>query len=353
VSYPLFKVLISDTADTHIKNTLESGYIGQGPNVLEFERVFANYLGTKFVLALNSCTSALHLAFHAIRSKYGIGKVLLSPFTCFATTASIIQAGLQPTWVDVDPLTLNLDAQDLARKIDCDTRAVGLVHFAGRYANVNCEGIPVVEDCAHAFGAHMPDGCPVGSDPQSYSCFSFQSVKTLTTGDGGLLKLPNSEDYEKSKLLRWYGMDRDQPRNQDVLSIGFKYHMNDIAAALGLANFEAAAQAVQKQKYNAAYYQENINVAGATLLTYDPQASYWLYPILVDRRDDFISYLKSHGIEASPVHYRNDNYSCVSEFKTQLPGMDSIESRICCIPTGWWIDEESRQFIVDVIRRGW
>lgn len=352
MKYPLFKVLVSEQAQQRVAEVLKSGYLGQGEKVAEFEQLFSNLLHSN-VVALNSCTSALHLAFELIKRKSGVGKVLTSPLTCFATTSAILQAGLEPCWVDIDPVTLLMDSQDAEKQLEQHNPvAACFVHFAGRPMHIpNDYKVWIVEDCAHAFGATDVFGF-VGSHPETFSCFSFQAVKVLTTGDGGLLKIP-SEFYQQAHKLRWYGMDRNRPRNQDIEEAGFKSNMNDYAAALGLGNFQLAWDSVEIQKANALYYHENIVGDGITLPYYSWTSSYWLFPVFVERREDFIYHLASHGIESSPAHYRNDKNSCVERFKRELPGMDSIEQTMTCVPNGWWITEEDRGFITDVINKGW
>jgi len=333
---------------SEVNQTLQSGYLGQGPKVVEFEGLFSNYLHSPYVLALNSCTSALHLAFEVLKAKVGVGEVLTSPLTCFATTQAILQAGFTPRWVDIYPSKLTVNIDDLMNKIGPNTKAICLVHFAGRYIDLPNVNIPIVEDCAHSFGTKH-----VASNSNALSCFSFQAVKTLTTGDGGLLKLNNEDDYKFAKRLRWYGMDRDAPRDQDITTIGFKYHMNDVAASIGIANWNLAHEAVKIQQRNAALYHEAINHPDVYIPSHCANSSNWLFPLLVERREDFILKLAEHRIAASPVHYRNDNNSCLKQYKERLDGMDFVEKRLVCIPNGYWIDNEAVSYIAGIINKGW
>lgn len=269
---------------------------------------------------------------------------------CFATTAAIINSGLRPKWVDIDPLTFNMDIEDLERKITDSTKILCLVHFAGRPVDVESmqrigwskRPVSVVEDRAQAFGSTLPHS-------YTYACYSFQAVKTLTTGDGGMLVTMSSR-YEQAKRLRWFGLDRDLPRNQDVKEVGFKYQMNDVAATLGLANYTDALFAVEQQKENARFYCEQL---GIPVPPYHDGCAYPFFPLMVERRDDFIRYLAEHGIESTPAHYRNDSHSCVRQYQTPLPGMDRVEKAMTCIPCGWWIHNVAREYIVDVINKGW
>jgi dTDP-4-amino-4,6-dideoxy-D-glucose/dTDP-4-amino-2,4-dideoxy-beta-L-xylose transaminase len=340
MNIPLLKVCLSNKVESNLKQVFESGWIGQGPVVSEFESRLSNFFQNSTVIATNSCTSALQLAFYEIAKTHNC--ILTTPLTCFATTAAIIHAGLKIKWVDIDPQTLNLDMNDLYTKFEPGD-AISVVHYAGRPCELPLElETPIVEDCAHAFGT-----INAGTHPKTYGCFSFQAVKTLTTGDGGALLPPI--DKSMSKMI-WYGMDRKMPRNQNITEAGFKYNMNDISAAIGLANFDTALQSLARQRDNAKFYsQELSNIS----LPFCEKSSYWLYPVMVDFRDDFIQHLNKCGIDSNPVHYRNDKNSCVDQYKVDLQGMDIVEKRMTCIPNGYWVGEKEREKIVEVIKKGW
>lgn len=342
MKYPLFKIRISTSAPQKIADVFNSGWVGEGQKVVDFEKKLSNFFGNH-VIALNSCTSALHLSFNQLKDK-GYKNLLITPLTCFATTSAALQAGLNLTWVDLDTNSLNIDFNDLNNKYKSKS-IICLIHFAGRPSPLPLHlNAPIVEDCAHCFGT---DG--IGLNPSSYSCFSFQAVKTLTTIDGGAI-IPPSVEFESIKLKRWFGMDRLKPRNQDIFEIGFKYHMNDVNASIGLSNFDIAIESVSIQKSNAKYYNQHLpNLS----LPFCEKSSYWLYPIYVDNLKSFTKHLNHYGIETSPSHYRNDKKTCVKLFKTNLPNMDYVEKHMICIPNGYWISKEDREFIVDVIKKGW
>lgn len=343
MKYPLFKIRMSTSVMDNIADVFNSNWIGEGDEVVKFESKLTTFFGSP-TIALNSCTSALHLAFNQLKCK-GYKKVFLTPLTCFATTTTALQAGFDINWVDIDLNSLNIDLNDLNNKYINDS-IICLIHFGGRPASLslNYQNTPIVEDCAHCFGTKE-----IGLNPNSYSCFSFQAVKSLTTVDGGAI-IPPSDEFESIKLKRWYGMDRSKPRNQDIFEIGFKYHMNNLNASIGLANFEMAIESVDIQKSNAKYYSENLK---SLSLPFCDKSSYWLYPIIVDNKDRFTKHLNHYGIETTPAHFRNDTRYCVKKYKVDLPNMDFIEKHMTCIPNGYWIDKESREFIVDVINKGW
>lgn len=347
---PLFKPFLSNNIASRLQKVFNSGFIGEGQEVKEFELILSNYFENPFVCTTNSCTSALHLA-HVLN---GSKKVITFPLTCFATNVPILHAGCEPIWVDVDPDTLNPDLEDL-RNLSADTMVV--VHWGG--TPVDLDAIKsvfsgnIIEDCAHAFGA-VYKGKLLGNHG-NICCFSFQAIKHLTTGDGGLLVCANQETCERAKKLRWYGINRDN-RSEEVTEIGFKYHMNNIAATMGIENFKHVGNIIHKHKFNANFYNTHLkNIDGIKLLKRNNccQSSYWLYTIQVERRSAFEEAMKSRGIETGLYHSRNDLMPCLARFRRSLPKLDSIYDKLTNIPVGWWVTKENREFIVESIRRGW
>lgn len=368
---PLFKVFMAEDAPRAVEKVLRSGYIGQGPKVEEFERLIEDHLGNPWVNTLNSATSGLHLALHMFRNGCRSAEVLTTPLTCTATNWAILAAGLKPRWVDVDPMTGNMDLDDLERKIGPNTLAVMLVHWGGypcdldrvRQIQERClegQGFlpPVIEDCAHAWGATYK-GQPVGTHGNA-CVFSFQAIKHLTTGDGGCLVSPDEEHYRRAKLLRWYGLDRESSADfrcaQNAKEWGFKFHMNDIAAAIGVSNFPHAQGLVEKYRANGRFYNERLKgVPGLTMLgdAPDRESSFWVYTVRVQNREGFCRKMKECGVATSQVHARNDLHDCVREFRCELPNLDVFSREMICIPCGWWVTEEDREYVVNCVRAGW
>lgn len=392
MSIPVFKVLMSPNARHRAGDVLDSGYVGQGAQVAAFERAFGEAVGAPAPpLALNSCTSALDLALHLCglgAAEHAAGwatflrdgrewaeptpwEVITTPITCTATNSHIWHRGARIVWADVDPLTGNLDPASVARLVTPRTKAIVAVDWAGRACDYDAlrtaaPGIPIIEDAAHAFLtrrhgrsiAHSADHAFVGEVPQGgdYVCWSFQAIKALTTGDGGALLAPR-EHMARAKLLRWYGLDRESSADfrcaQDIAEIGYKYHMNDIAAAIGLANLEQAVRGVAACRENAAYYCRWLaGLPGVTVPAYDPDCAYWLFTILVDDRADFMAALAERGIDTTQTHARNDKHSAfkrASETRQPLPGVDAFDSQQVSIPVGWWLSEVQREYIAATV----
>ena len=370
---------MADTAANEVSNVLNSGYIGQGPKVEEFENNIKEYFNQDYAFTTNAGTSSLHLALHLLKKPYynwpGIeegDEVLATAMTCTASNWPILANGLKIKWVDIDPETLNMDLDDLARKITPKTKAIMLVHWGG-YPN-DLDKIKdiqkqseelygfkpaVIEDGAHSFGSEYK-GKKIGNHG-NLTMYSFQAIKHITAIDGGLLITPHQELYRRGKLARWYGIDRDGNRKDfrceaDIEEWGYKFHMNDVSATVGIENLKHAEKLISKHKENAAYYDKHLqNTPGVTLLKREKgfDSSFWIYSMLVDDRDGFYKHMKKCNIIVSQVHERNDKHTAVREFRTPLPTLDKTISKIVSIPVGWWVTPEQREYIVDCIKKGW
>ena len=182
----------------------------------------------------------------------------------------------------------------------------------------------------------------------------------MTSVDGGMLICPHEKLYKRARLLRWYGIDRDDNRKDfrcesDITEWGYKMHMNDVNAAVGLCNLkEVDERVIQKNIDNAWYYTREIGLTdGITLLEETPGCSFWIYTLKVERRDDFMRMMEEKGIMVSRVHERNDKHTCVKEFRSALPNLDKVVNEMICIPNGWWVTKEQREYIVESIKSGW
>lgn len=358
---PLFKVRMSEEAPTAVSEVLNSGFIGQGKCVEEFEDLLWDELGTDVrPITVNSCTSAIDLALHLC----GVGpgdEVISTPQTCFASQVGIIHRHAKIRWADIDPDTGLMCAKSVKKLISPNTKAIVAVNWAGKlcdYKALKAFNIPVIEDAAHTWDCFTRDVLEVPIERGDYRCYSFQAIKFLTCGDGGLLITP-PEKQEQARLLRWYGLDRTKNESfrctQNIQEAGFKYHMNDVSAAIGIANIQVACDSVLQHRKNAKFYSDSLkNCESIRVPPYDPNCSYWLYSVLVQQgtKEDFIEYLKEAGIAASPVHHRNDNYACTSAFKEDsLPGVDEFYKRQVSIPVGWWLTPSQRSHIVETIQK--
>lgn len=341
---PLFRVFMAPDVVDSVGTVLASGHVAQGPVVAAFERDLEDHFGTP-VVTVNSCTSALHLALHLA----GVGpddEVVTTAQTCLATNIGIVQRGAVPVFVDVDPDTGLIDPEDVRRNVTLRTRAIVAVDWAGHpcdYRALRSFGVPVIEDAAHAVGTTF-EGKHVAASGGDYVCFSFQAVKHLTTGDGGALSVP-PDQRARAERLRWFGLDRKANVRfrfeQDVEELGYKYQLNDLAAAVGRSNLPHLSTVIGKHRANATALRSRLEgVPGVQLPRADPRSSWWLFTIKVDDPHVFVESMAELGVGCSPVHSRNDRVAALRSacrLSPDLRGLDDFSRHQVSIPVGWWL----------------
>lgn len=370
---PMFKVAMDSSVDEELLKILHSGFIGQGIKVEEFEKCLKRKFNNENVITVSAGTHGLSLALR-LANIHGIGhSVISSPLTCTATNMPILQQGANIIWADVKD-DFNIDPESIREAIKnnngkgSDVKAVMVIHWGGYPCDMadiheiaQEYNIKVIEDCAHAYGSKYK-GTDIGSCIYSdYAMFSFQAIKHLTCGDGGALCCKEEEDYKRGKLLRWYGIDRESPRKDmrcedDILEWGYKYHMNDLSATIGMNNMSLAHDNIKKARENANYYESELcdfDGIKLTQLADDRRSSYWLFTMMVDDRTSFAHMMGSKGIAVSRVHERNDKHTCFRPYISNLPNLERVIKKMICIPVGFWVTPEDREYIVDCIKEGW
>lgn len=382
---PLFKVFMSNDVIDPLNQVIMSGFITQGQQVENFEASLINFIGNPYLLTLNSATSGLTLALRLLQNAdetngwpgfdIDTDYVLSPALTCFATNAAILGNNCKIKWIDTDNTTANVSIEDISNKLNANTKVLYVVHWGGYPVDLDALKVLqeehfnkygyrfiIIEDCAHAFGAEYK-GKKLGNHG-NICVFSFQAIKHLTTGDGGMITLPTKELYDRAKLLRWFGIDRDK-RNynrkdfrleNDISEWGYKFHMNDINATIGLYNLPHMNGLLQKNRSNNDYLYENLRgIEGIQLLENndDRKSACWLFTMRVDRKNDFVEKMKEYGIMTSQVHNRNDLNTCVSEFVCDLQNITELEKSLICIPVGWWLENNQLEYMIEKIKGGW
>lgn len=344
-----------------LKRVLYSGYIAEGPQSKLFETEVGKWIGNHKIAVVNSGTSALALALHAADVRYG-DEVISTAQTCLATNEPILNLGANVVWADVDPSNGNIDPKSIESCITEKTKAIMMVHWTG----IPCEikeilaiakkhSLKVIEDAAHAFGAEY-NGERVGNH-SDFVCFSFQAIKHLTTGDGGAICCKSEDDLERIKLLRWFGAPRIFNRTAtqwdvEVKESGYKMHLNDIAATIGLEQLKYVDKIVKAHQKNGKYLHEEISkIKGMAPLRILPNSvpGYWIFGIVLSNpklREKFSEYLTLNKIGNSVVHIRNDSYQLFASSKKDLPNLDDFSSRMINIPCGWWLNDDNLDYIV-------
>ncbi len=362
-----FHTHISPRAIELTTQVLQSSWVSEGRMVKEFEAALATRLGLAHPVAVNSGTAALHLAL----AVGGVGRgdeVIVPPQTFVATGLVVLMQGATPVFADIDPMTGNVSPASIAAKITPGTKAIMPVHWGGYPCDMDeinalgqRHGLVVIQDAAHALGATYK-GKSIGSISR-FTAFSFQAIKHLTTGDGGALCCTDDADAQTAFIRRWFGIDRasSKPsilgeRVYDIQAIGYKYHLNDLEAAVGLGNLEDFPQRLaRRQEIGNCYRQRLRDVPGLQLLRLDDDRThaYWLFTILVERREDFIRKLASEGIPASVVHLRIDHNSVFGGVRDDLPGQAEFNERQVAIPVHEGLSPDEVEHIVHAIRSGW
>lgn len=344
-----------------LEKIIYSGYVAEGQPVYDFEREFQKYIGNPFSLALHSGTDALHLAFILAGIRPG-DEVISTPMTAEPTNTSIAMVGGKVVWGDVDPRNGLLDPKSVRSLITDKTKAIVLVHYAGmvcdmdEFNKISEEfNIPVIEDAAHALGSRY-DGKMVGNN-SPFTIFSLQAIKHMTTVDGGFLCVKNQENLDRARRLRWFGLDKKRSRlENNITEVGYKYGMNNVNATIGLVQMQYVNEVIGRYIDNGHFYDRELaGIDDIKIVKYNhnTEASYWLYTMLVDRREDFIKMMEANGITASPLHHRSDTHSIFKESMRELPNMEKWYSNFVHIPCGWWVSDEDRNHIVELIKQGW
>jgi len=363
--YNLFYPYIPEEAKKRARETLDSRWIGQGPQVDEFEWFFEKQIsGEHRAIAVNSGTSALHLAY-ILAGIHDGDEVICPVFSCSATMTPLLYQRAKAVFADIEPDSLNIDVDSVASLMSDRTAAIVGVHYGGfpcdleRLQDIADHwGVPIIEDAAQAIGA-THNGVKIGQT-SDFAAFSFQAVKILTTADGGMLTIKDASLEEKAKRIRWFGIDRKAKFadrwKKDISEVGYKYQMTDISAAMGIEGMKVLDQTLAHYKEMFDAYREGLQgVAGIKLIQEKPYAvpSYWLATVIVERRDDLKRKLAEYHIESDPTHYRCDRYSIFGGKVDHCPNMDAIEDKYLLLPMHYHISTEDIRHICNVIRGGW
>ena len=363
----MFSTYVSPGAAAQVQQVLTSTFLSEGKLVREFEARLSAELGLVHPAALNSGTSALHLALEVA----GVGagdEVILAAQTFIASAITIVQVGAKPVFADIQYETGNLDPTDIEHRITARTKAIMAVHWGGYpcdlteiQAIADRHHLVVIEDAAHAPGATY-QGRAIGSI-SDFTCFSFQAIKHLTTGDGGALCARTPALAQQVFRRRWFGIDRaNSPVNEvgereyDLTDVGYKYHLSDYAAALGLANLDGFAERMTHRRALVRQYRDGLaQVPGLTHFVHQPdrESAHWLFGFHVENRLQFIRALKAQGITASVVHDGIDHNTLFGGRRPELVRQRHFDETQIHVPLHDHLSGEQVATIIDVIQQGW
>jgi len=373
---PFSTPTLEDAEINEVVDSLRSGWITTGPKVKRFEDAFRAYVGAPYAVPLSSATAGLHLTLLALGIKEG-DEIITTPMT-FASTASIpVLCGAKPVLVDIEPGTLNIDAQKIREKITPRTRAIIPVHFAGQscdldpiFALAREFGLTVIEDAAHAAGTEYK-GKRIGSF-DSISIFSFHPNKNLTTGEGGMVCTPDETLAEEVSLLKFHGMSREAWKrfaasgtpNYDIVMPGFKYNMMDIQAAIGIHQLPKLDGFIDRRAEIAGFYNQALaDVAELALPAcgpYQQRHAWHLYTPLVRielldiDRDGFMAELKKlnigTGLHYKAVHHHAWYREHLPQPAGSLPHADYASDRIVSLPLFPKMTDRDASDVVDAVK---
>ncbi len=354
--------------------TLKSGWLGTGPKVHKFEQDVKAYKGASHAAAVNSCTAALHLSMVAADLRPG-DEVITTALTFCATVNAIIHAGATPVLADVDPVTMNIDLDDVERKITAKTRAILPVHFAGRSCDMDrlmaiaaAKKLLVIEDCAHAMETEWK-GKKAGTFGD-FGALSFYVTKNVITGEGGMVLCRDQSRIDRVKILALHGMSKDAwARFSDagykhyyVTEAGFKYNLTDMHASLGIHQLRRVEEnwltrGRQWSRYNEAFKALPIDLPAPT--GPDERHAYHLYTILVDEkktgiaRDRFLEEMTKRKI-GTGVHYlaipEHPYYQKRFGWKPEaFPCATTIGRATVSLPLGPGLKEAQQERVIDAV----
>ncbi len=361
---PVFKPNYGQEEIDAVTEVLKSGWIGLGPKTKQFEEEFAKYIGSSYAIGLNSATSALQLAIKVL----GIGdgdEVITTPMTFVSTNMAILYNGAKPVFCDIEPDTMNIDASKIEALVTPRTKAIMVVHYGGYACDMenifriaSNHGLHIIEDVAHGCGGKWKDA-RLGS-MGILSCFSFHAVKNLATGDGGMITTNQSDLYKRLLKLRWLGITKDTySRNAtsydwqyDVEELGYKMHMNDITASLGIVQLKRLEESNKRREDVTNVYNARLN--GISEIQIPTRKEYQVpafhnYVIKCEDRDALHKYLKAFEISTG-VHYIPNNHYNLFKDCGVTPVAEEVFKKILTLPLYPDLQFEQVEFIAQKVK---
>ncbi|MGA9364072.1 MAG: DegT/DnrJ/EryC1/StrS family aminotransferase [Bacteroidota bacterium] len=364
---PVFRPCYGEEEIEAVREVLKSGWVGLGPRTKEFEDGFAEYAGVKYAVALNSCTAALHLAMKVMAIEDG--EVITTPMTFVSTNHAILYNNAKPVFCDIEPDTLNIDASKIEELVTEKTKAIIVMHYGGYACDVDPildiakrHNLKVIEDAAHGCGGEYK-GRKLGS-LGDIGCFSFHAVKNLATGEGGMITTDDPEVYGRLMKLRWMGITKDTWSREeedskryswyyDVMEVGYKYHMNDIPAAIGLVQLRKLHVMNSRRREISQKYTEAFSQLGwievPVIKDYMTKPACHNYVIKVEKRDELNDYLKGRGISTGVHYYPNHLYDMYKPYYRHLPIAQSVWKKVLTIPLFPDLTDQEIDYVVKSI----
>jgi perosamine synthetase len=362
---PVSKPSIGQEELKEVEKVFLTGWLGLGATVFEFEKILQDYIGAKNVIAVNTGTTALHIALDAFGIKLG-DEVIVPSLTFCASIQVITALGAIPIFCEIDPETLNIDILDVKKKITNKTKAIMPIHYCGLASNMDelikigkYNNIFIIEDASHAFGSTYK-GRKIGSFGDA-TCFSFDPIKNLTCGEGGAVSLDNDKIAEIIRKKRILGIDKDtwhRYRNErawfyEVTTQGYRYHMSNINAAIGIAQFKKFHLFVERKKSIVQRYNDNFNsVSGLKILSWNLEETApfaYIIRVLNGNREALIEALKEKGI-GTGIHYiPNHLQPFFNNYAISLPITEKIAEEILTLPLYYDMTDDQVTNVIEAV----
>lgn len=371
---PLFKPSVTHLEIDAVTEVLKSGWWGLGQKTEEFEKKFAEFVGVKYAVAVNNATVALDLTVKAMIGKtldseayddmqieYQQSEIIVPALTFVSTGLAALYNNYKVVFADINEETLCINWKDVYSKVTPATKMIIPVHYAGRYAGGSKIGAPellkdieILQDAAHAVGNPL-------AGKTSSSVWSFHVVKNLATGDGGMITTNDEEVYKKLLPLRWVGIDKSTYQrlkshkynwDYNIETVGYKAHMNDITAALGLAQLYRITELNQARKILVRKYLNDLaGIEWLRLPMWDDNSSWHMFVVRLPakHRNRFIDYLKENGISAG-VHYKPLTHYKIFP-QTTLPVTDRVWKTLVTLPLFPDLTISQHDYIVEAIKK--
>ena len=355
---PIAKPLIGEEEKTAVMQVLNSGMLASGPRTEEFEKKFAEYVGTKYAIATSSGTTALHLGLLSMGVTRG-DEVIVPAFSFIATANVPLFCDAVPVFCDVDPKTFNIDPEKIEKLITKKTKAIMPVHLYGQAVDIqpvqeiaDKHGIRIIGDACQAHGASY-NRKMVGSFGD-VECFSFYPTKNMTTGEGGMVTTNNEELAKLMISIRNHGREKTK-WGYEHGRLGYNYRMTDIGAAIGLEQLKKLPDSLMKRRKNAKFYDENLKEVKTPYVNDGTKHAYHQYTINCKKRDKLLVELKKNEIGCGiyypkPLHH----YPHLEKFgHNDLKVSERLVSEVVSIPVHPALTNEEIEKVVDVINKAY
>jgi len=370
VLIPYGKQLIDQNDIDAVVEVLKGDWLTCGPKVDEFEKLVASYCNAKFAVAFSSGTAALHGAYFALGVKEG-DEVITTPLTFSATSNGVVYCGGKPVFVDIKPDTLNIDPEKIEEKINLKTKAIAIVDFAGQTCDFDAikeiakkHNLPIVEDAAHALGSEYK-GQKVGS-LADLTVLSFHPVKTITSGEGGMVLTNNEELAVKLRNFRHHGIVKKPeiaPWYYEIEEIGYNYRLSDVHCALGISQLKKLDKFVVKRQEIVEKYQKAFkNIPEIILIKEErfAKTAWHICPIQFDltklkiTRKEIFKQLGEKGIKCQvhyvPVHFMSFYKNNFGYKKGDFPITEQYYNRTITLPLFPKLTNEEVEYVIASVK---